>query len=176
MKTIPGHPNYAITKDGRVWSKPRITSQGHELKGKFRKLILDKLGRLRIDLWCDGKYYKCSVHRLVLETYVGPCPEGMECRHLDGDPLNNNLDNLCWGTKSENSLDSIRHGTHAGLNCKGEKHPNAKLYKEQVQVIFHAFHDGTYSIRELANYFKVAYNTVWQIVRGKRWKHLYAQI
>lgn len=29
------------------------------------------------------------VHRLVMEAFVGPCPEGMEVRHLDGDASNN---------------------------------------------------------------------------------------
>ena len=31
------------------------------------------------------------IHHLVLLTFVGPRPEGMEVRHLDGDPLNNTL-------------------------------------------------------------------------------------
>lgn len=50
------------------------------------------------------------VHRLVLEAFVGPCPPGMEARHLDGNPANNVLRNLAWGTKSENELDKVRQG------------------------------------------------------------------
>lgn len=50
-------------------------------------------------------------HRLVLEAFIGPCPEGMECRHLDGDAGNNRLENLAWGTPIENGEDKVRHGT-----------------------------------------------------------------
>jgi hypothetical protein len=52
------------------------------------------------------------VHRLVLEAFVGPCPPGMETRHLNGDPSDNRLVNLAWGTPSENNLDRVKHGTH----------------------------------------------------------------
>lgn len=51
------------------------------------------------------------VHRLVLFAFVGPCPEGMECRHLDGNRTNNRLSNLKWGTPEENTQDKIEHGT-----------------------------------------------------------------
>lgn len=33
VKTIPGFPNYAISKDGEIWSKPRITSHGRRRGG-----------------------------------------------------------------------------------------------------------------------------------------------
>lgn len=52
------------------------------------------------------------VHRLVLEAFVGPCPEGMEGCHGDGDPTNNSLGNLRWDTATSNQLDKVRHGTH----------------------------------------------------------------
>lgn len=52
------------------------------------------------------------VHRLVLEAFVGPCPKGMQCRHLNGIPTDNRLENLRWGTPSEDNYDRVRHGTH----------------------------------------------------------------
>jgi hypothetical protein len=54
------------------------------------------------------------VHTLVLETFVGPRPEGMQaCHDPDRDGMNNRLDNLRWDTPKANQQDSIRHGTHA---------------------------------------------------------------
>jgi len=50
---------------------------------------------------------------MVLEAFVGPCPEGMECCHRDGNPANNHVGNLYWGTRSENLYDAVRHGAHA---------------------------------------------------------------
>lgn len=82
---------------------------------------------------CLGKRYVQSVHVLVLLAFVGPCPEGMECRHLDGNPANNRLDNLCWGTGSENWNDKRRHGT---LNIlRGEDCPYSKLTEDTVREI-----------------------------------------
>lgn len=52
-------------------------------------------------------------HRMVLEAFVGPRPEGMFGCHSDGNPANNALHNLRWGTHSENMQDAVRHGTHS---------------------------------------------------------------
>jgi Zn ribbon nucleic-acid-binding protein len=52
------------------------------------------------------------IHRLVLMTYVGPCPPRHESRHLNDDKLDNRLENLCWGTQSENNKDRSANGIH----------------------------------------------------------------
>lgn len=63
-----------------------------------------------------------SCGRSVLETFVGPCPEGMECCHFpERDRSNNRLDNLRWDTHHENVLDAVRHGTHLSCNLTPEK-------------------------------------------------------
>lgn len=51
-------------------------------------------------------------HRLVLEAFVGPCPEGRIGCHKDDDPSNNHVDNLYWGTYADNQLDRVRNGIH----------------------------------------------------------------
>lgn len=64
-----------------------------------------------------------TVHALVLLAYAGPCPPGMESRHLDDDPLNNrwapgdtddevraNGGNLVYGTKRQNAEDKFDNG------------------------------------------------------------------
>lgn len=108
MKTIPGFPNYSITKDGQVWSKPR---RGSSTKGLYLRPASKKKGYLFVVLYKERKKCQRHIHSLVLETYIGSCPIGMQCRHLDGNPQNNNLDNLCWGTPKENQQDRFVHGT-----------------------------------------------------------------
>lgn len=54
-----------------------------------------------------------KVHRLVLEAFVGPCPDGMEACHWNGDRADNRIVNLRWDTPSSNSYDRVRHGTHS---------------------------------------------------------------
>ena len=170
MRQIPGFSNYSITKDGRVWSKPKQGSGGH--KGKWLKSVLDSR-YLIVELRKDKKPYKKLLHRLVLETYVGPCPEGMGCRHLNGDPFNNNVSNLAWGTQKENVGDSIQHGTFSGLHKCGEKHENSKLTEQQVRLIFYVYHDGAYTQQELADHFGVGSVCIHKIVNKKTWRHLW---
>lgn len=43
---------------------------------------------------------------------MGTCPPGLEGCHDNGNHLDNWVNNLYWGTKSDNALDSVRHGTH----------------------------------------------------------------
>jgi hypothetical protein len=59
-----------------------------------------------------GTQRRLHLHREVLTSHAGPCPAGMETRHLNGDPLDNRQENLAWGTHRENVMDSIRHGTY----------------------------------------------------------------
>lgn len=84
---------YEISDAGRV----------RNLHGLVLKTSRTNKGYLRV----LGRF----VHRLVLEAFIGPCPSGMECRHLDGNPSNNRLENLLWGTPLENANDRRRHGT-----------------------------------------------------------------
>lgn len=62
--------------------------------------------------------YKCGVaktwlvHRLILLTFSGQCPDGMVCCHADDDPLNNCLRNLRWDTPTANNFDAVRNGRH----------------------------------------------------------------
>jgi len=70
-------------------------------KGRYPTVSLSKNGIL-----CSRE-----LHRLILETFKGPCPEGMEGCHKDGDKANNRLDNLRWDTRESNFHDNIANGT-----------------------------------------------------------------
>lgn len=102
---IPGYEQfYEISDGGRVrtlrFSPPKIMSLN--CNGSHFTAHLYKHGKREV-------FY---VHRLVLAVFKGPCPDGQEVRHLDGDPSNNSLNNLVYGTTSENRYDSVIHGTH----------------------------------------------------------------
>lgn len=172
VRNIPGFPKYRASRCGRIFSPARRDSLGRSISGRWLNPIRKSGGHLSVDLCINGQHHPRQIHRLVLETYVGPCPDGMECRHLDGNPKNNNLDNLRWGTRSENSQDSIRHGTHAGSKTKGEKCNLSKLKDWQVRLIFNAYHDGAYTQKELAQIFEVDKTTIHYIVVRKTWRHI----
>ena len=64
----------------------------------------------QVHLMRDAKKFTRYVHHLVLEAFVGPRPPGMSGLHRDDDPANNHVDNLYWGTSSENAFDRVRNG------------------------------------------------------------------
>lgn len=98
---------YLVSDFGRVRSLPRNTTSG-----RIMKLPPDKHGYPWVTLTKNGKQKRRAVHQLVAEAFIGPCPEGQEVRHKDGDPANARADNLCYGTHGENMMDAVRHGTH----------------------------------------------------------------
>ena len=119
-KDIPGYEGrYQVSDHGNVRSVDRevtcISASGiatvRRVPGRTLKPYINKYGgrgHLFVSL---GKYtVPQPVHQLVLLAFVGPCPEGMEVCHGDGDPTNNRLDNLRYDTRSENIMDIYRVG------------------------------------------------------------------
>jgi hypothetical protein len=168
-KTIPNHEGYSITEDGRVWSKPRKDTLGRRCGNKWLKSVLKKHGYLMVSL---TKYELSYIHRLVLETFIGPCPDKMECRHLDGDPLNNNLENLKWGTPSENRMDTVRHHRHP--DTKGERHGGHKLSEQDVRMIVYIYQTGLFEQKEIAKMYSVTPSAISLITRKRTWRHIWA--
>lgn len=123
---LPGHEGlYKISDQGDVWS---YRSNRH-----LQPQTNPRSGYRYISISLNGKRRMRTVHSLVLLAFVGP--RTGETRHLDGDPSNNHLSNLAWGTRSENVLDTVRHGTHVDVkktHCK-RNHPftpeNTRIYK-----------------------------------------------
>lgn len=119
-REIAGWPGYIVGTNGRVWScRARGRARGARLTRRWRRVGLRLHPSKRrgypltyyVATLSDGRGGRACrfVHRLVLEAFVGPCPPGMQCRHLDGNSLNNRLSNLCWGTPKENLDDAVRH-------------------------------------------------------------------
>jgi hypothetical protein len=91
---------YLVSDEGFVWTIRRAHVLNMELSDS---------GHLTVQLWRNNKKRRLQVHCLVLEAFVGPRPDGLECCHNDGDAFNNHLDNLRWDTRSANTHDSWRH-------------------------------------------------------------------
>ena len=169
MKQISNFIGYGITKDGRVWSEPKLRCR----IGKWLKPDVTDSGYCRITLYKNGKPYRELIHRLVLETYIGKCPINMECRHLDGNPKNNRLNNLKWGTRSENSKDAIKHCTHPGFKTKGENSGLSKLTEQDVRMIIYIWKTHLFTQKEIADLYNINHACVSMIVNKKRWKHIW---
>lgn len=67
-------------------------------------------GHMRVMLYARGVPCRQLLHRLVLTTFVRSANEGEQGCHRDGDPTNNALPNLRWGSHEDNWADRKRHG------------------------------------------------------------------
>jgi len=113
-----------------------------------------------------------KVHKIVLEAFVGPCPEGMVARHLNGDPADCRLSNLRYGTPGENRQDQVRHGTaRGGAPSPGDRNGNAKLTELQVLEIRHRHAAGELK-SALSRAYGISDVSVGHIVRRKTWAHI----
>ena len=126
---------YAIFDDGRIFSKRKWRFMSFALSGynKYRKVFLmsdDDSWIGRKDWWGRPRIH--SVHRLVLEHFVGPCPVGMECHHIDHDKGNNHVSNLEWVTHSENILRSFTEGGRKGYWLGKKKEPYSDETRERM--------------------------------------------
>ena len=112
-RPVVGCDFYDVSSLGRVrsWRKKGRTIRKRHDEPRVMRQRLDKDGYPRITLCVSRVMIDRAVHHLVLEAFVGLRKKGLETRHLDGNPANNRLENLKWGTSLENSADAVRHGT-----------------------------------------------------------------
>ena len=170
-KLISGYDGfYKISDTGRIWTCRR-TGRKKNVKTAWREMQSQPhvySGHPLIGLSKDGKTIKKSVHQLVLITFVGPCPDGMECRHIDGKPDNNRLDNLEWATYKVNQNDRAKHGT----SNRGERCATSKLKTNQVLKIRELYNTDEWTMRRLADTYGVSSITIFDIVKGRTWRHV----
>ncbi len=109
-KSLERNDRYEVSTFGQV----RLVKPYKNAKpvGYILPIRVDsRYGYAYVDLWRNSKSKRSYVHKLIAETFLGPCLKGLEVRHKDGTRTNSRLDNLCYGTRSENVQDAIRHGT-----------------------------------------------------------------
>lgn len=109
-RSIDGAAGYEVSSLGRVRSwvaqnvpLPLIKATWHNPHAGYvwAELVHD-----------TGEKKQVAVHRLVAAAFLGPRPDGLVTRHLDGDDQNNQVTNLRYGTPRQNNLDVIDHGRH----------------------------------------------------------------
>jgi hypothetical protein len=167
---VPGWAYYQVSNLGRVRSLDREVAprgRAYTMPGVVLRPGADKNGYSLVVLVQSPRRKTMKVHALVLQSFVGPAPIGMQCRHLDGNRTNNTLENLCWGTILENHADKRRHGTM----IRGETVGNARLTEATVRSI-RARSFGGEKRSQLAKEYAVSENTIRHILFGKTWRHI----
>ena len=115
-----------VSSHGRVFAPPSSRTRPVRMT-MVRELapVIKGTGYREMCVMSDsGAMISKRVHELVLETFDGARPSGVyedtarqypryHARHLNGNPLDNRIENLQWGTVKENADDARRHGTQA---------------------------------------------------------------
>ena len=160
-KTIPGFSDYEISDQGRLRRIRRVRTSGPRVLAG----CIGSHGYIQTNLVGDGGVsVGARLHHLVLISFVGQPGKGQHCRHLNGDPADNRLENICWGSAKENAADKVRHGrAPAGLN-----HPFSKLGVEDILDIRAAIKRG-HALKDIAALFSVSRATIGSIKTGRHW-------
>jgi hypothetical protein len=174
-KKVIGFSNYEVSNTGKVRSidSIRINSLGHKrfIRGKELKPFIDKDGYYKFLLYkSDGTGWKTrksiAVHRIMALSFMNNAEKyNNVIRHLDGNPSNNNLNNLKWGTAKENYQDMLDHGTRViKIGC------DSKLSKlKQNDIIDIKNLKGKCTQKEVAEKYNVSRITIYRIWTGKRY-------
>jgi len=164
-RVVPGWPDYAVNQLGQV---KRVTAgagrarQGALLRWRWSTGV----GYPSVSLAKNSRAKHWFVHRLVALAFIGPCPDGQEVNHKNGDKSDPRLENLEYVSRSAN----LRHAFASGLkDARGEKNARARLCAEDV-VAIRVEYTGAYGqCAALARKFGVSHSAIQDIVHGRRW-------
>lgn len=161
---IPGHPGYYVSDAGRIYSSWTGSGPGSHVGSALRTIrpIAAPDGRVQVNL--RGKTHR--VANLVLTTFMGPRPPGMQACHFpDRDPANNALTNLRWDTPTGNQRDKVAHGT----TNDAERNGSARMSRSDVQEVRRRASLGE-PHASLAREFNVSRSAIQQAVSRTTWK------
>jgi hypothetical protein len=116
----------------------------------------------------QGRSSKQNIHTLITLAFLGERTKGHVVRHLDGNPDNNHISNLAYGTPTDNVRDAMRHGTQV----KGSRVHGAILSELQVTEIKLALLETPDNYVVIAKRYGVTKHTIYEICRGSQWKHV----
>lgn len=167
-KPLARNPNYEVSTAGRVREKARpVFNRGriHSKPPRGIEPFIDTEGYafvvLRKPMGTGAE--KIFVHRLVMEVYVGECPQDMTVDHIDRVRTNNALSNLRYATK-EKQTENRDLSSISGENSKFSKLKESDV-TEIRKMIEVGFIDSV-----IAQRFGVGASAIKNIRTGKSWK------
>ena len=170
-KPIAWAPGYEVSDQGRVRSLDREVFKS---AGKHRACVKLRKGKVLKPDTSTGRAVvnvagrKRSIHRLVADAFIGPCPDGHYVCHGPGGRLDNRLENISYGTPSKNhGEDKLRDGTL----LRGFCNPQSKLTEAQVADAKRRIAAGE-SKASIARELGVTKTNVGHIAKGRSWAWL----
>ena len=167
---VPGFSAYEVSTAGQVRSHYRYWHRGCRIVRRTRLLSpkVGKHGYQELTLCTEVRHHSRLVHLLVLEAFRGVRPSDMYARHLNGNRLDNRLENLVWGTHLQNEQDKKRHGTL----LSGSLHPRAKIDEAKAREM-HRLRRNRLTLKAIGERFGVSADCVGSIMHGRTWRHVH---
>jgi hypothetical protein len=163
---------YKVSSLGRLKSLERIVVRKNDVRLRINEKIIlgsDHHGYLYTTLRKKDCRVQKFIHVIVAEAFIGVKPEGKEVCHFDGNRKNNCVNNLRYGTRSDNVRDAIAHATHyTPFRKKGSERSQAKINEEIAKLIKNSA-DSSYV---LAKRFNVSRSLISNIKRNRAWTHV----
>lgn len=111
---IIGYENYyQISNLGNVRSLDRKIhfNKGISIKkGQLLKPVLTRKDYLKVALSKESKEKRFYIHRLVAEAFIPNHENKPQINHINGNKLDNTVENLEWCTNFENQRHAIKYG------------------------------------------------------------------
>lgn len=166
---VPNTYGYSIGSDGTLWTaRGKGYKPGMELRPwSIMHPSPNEWGYLQTGVRVDGKSIRVVIHTLVLNAFVGPRPDGMECCHNNGNSFDNRLANLRWGTPESNLEDKRFHGTIP----RGSNAPHSTTTEPQVIRACELLCEGL-PPWQIARAIGVSNEVVHQIRSRLNWNHI----
>ena len=169
---IPGWDGlYEITGDGRVRSLGRVAANGNRYSGKEMTILIRGKYKYVQFRRIGSKKKSERVHRLLALTFIPNPNNWPHVNHIDGNGLNNSLDNLEWCTHAQN----MAHASRMGLMAKpgsGKSPGNARLSEESAKALIADYRRGGVTKRQLAAKYSVGFHVVKAAVTGRNYGHV----
>lgn len=151
-----GFPNYAVTRDGRVFSL---------YSNKFLKQYLKKDGYYQVVLYdTQHKRKDFRVSRLVALAYITNPDNLLQVNHKDGNKHNNHYTNLEWCIAQQNTIHSFINGFQ-----KFGRHKITDV--KDVHTVCKLLEEG-YRVKDISDMLDIKINTVSGIKQKQRWKYI----
>lgn len=160
-RDITGYPGYQVSEFGRVRSRRRAKMRTLELPQNYAGY---RVVGLRTS---DGQRKQFRVNRLVLEAFIGECPEGFQSNHRNGNKSDNRLENLEWVSPKENSRHAYLNGLANGP--LGSKNGHARLKDGEVWLLRRLAAATIISEDFLAKMFRISRSHAHEIIACRAW-------
>jgi hypothetical protein len=172
-KDIRGYEGlYQISNTGLIKSLPKSWISGKNKVTRVKpetilKTCLVGNGYQSVTL-SNNRISKFYVHKLVISHFKDNPLNLKEINHIDGNKLNNQIDNLEYCTSSYNK----QHAWDNNLRTFSFKnHAKAKLSNEIAEKIRKEYQTGKFTQRDLAKKYDIVVSGINQIIKNKNWKN-----